>query len=211
MKGDGKTLIPDLIKNRSYKPLKQEPNKYFQRFYQTNFHSIKPIEGREHTGQINNEKRKLREEEFRVGKIGALFCSPTMELGIDISDLSIVHMRNVPPSPSNYAQRSGRAGRSGQAALVLVYCSNFSAHDRHYFKHSTQMVAGTVTAPRIDLINQELILSHLHASILTRRSLSSLNNSLGELVDKTNLDTLAFETGNYRHFKNQRRRERQLF
>lgn len=189
-KGDGETLVPDLIKNRSYKPLKQEPNKYFQRFYQTNFHDIKPIEGREHTGQINSEKRKQREEEFREGKIGALFCSPTMELGIDISDLSIVHMRNVPPSPANYAQRSGRAGRSGQAALVLVYCSNFSAHDRHYFKNSTQMVAGTVTAPRIDLINQELLLSHLHASILTRRSLSSLNNSIGELVDKTNLETL---------------------
>ena len=113
-----------------------------------------------------------------------------MELGIDISDLSIVHMRNVPPSPSNYAQRSGRAGRSGQAALVIVYCSNFSAHDRHYFKHSTQMVAGTVTAPRIDLINQELLLSHLHASIFTRRSLSTLNNSLGDLVDKSNLETL---------------------
>jgi len=189
-KGDGQTLVPDLIKNRSYKPLRQRPNEYFKHFYQTNFHDIKPIEGSEHTGQINSEKRKQREEEFRNGKISALFCSPTMELGIDISDLSIVHMRNVPPSPANYAQRSGRAGRSGQAALVLVYCSNFSAHDRHYFKHSTQMVAGTVTAPRIDLINQELLLSHLNASILTRRSLSALNNSLGELVDKTNLNTL---------------------
>lgn len=190
-KGDGKTLAPDLIKNRSYKPLSQKPNEYFKQFYQTNFHSIKPIEGREHTGQINSEKRKQREEEFREGKIGALFCSPTMELGIDISDLSIVHMRNVPPSPANYAQRSGRAGRSGQAALVLVYCSNFSAHDRHYFKHSTQMVAGTVTAPRMDLINEELLLSHLHASILTRRSLSALNSSLGELVDKSNLEKLS--------------------
>jgi superfamily II DNA/RNA helicase len=188
--GDGKTLIPDLIKNRSYKPLNTKPNKYFQRFYQTNFHSIKPIEGREHTGQINSEKRKQREEDFREGKIGALFCSPTMELGIDISDLSIVHMRNVPPSPANYAQRSGRAGRSGQAALVLVYCSNFSAHDRHYFKHSTQMVAGTVTAPRMDLINEELLLSHLNASILTRRPLSVLNTSLGDLVDKGNFESL---------------------
>ena len=189
-KGDGENLIPDLIKNRSYKPLNTKPNKYFQRFYQTNFHDIKPIEGREHTGQINSEKRKQREEEFREGKIGALFCSPTMELGIDISDLSIVHMRNVPPSPANYAQRSGRAGRSGQAALVLVYCSNFSAHDRHYFKHSTQMVAGTVTAPRMDLINEELLLSHLNASILTRKPLSVLNNSLGDLVDKSNFETL---------------------
>lgn len=189
-KGDGENLIPDLIKNRSYKPLNTKPNKYFQRFYQTNFHDIKPIEGREHTGQINSEKRKQREEEFREGKIGALFCSPTMELGIDISDLSIVHMRNVPPSPANYAQRSGRAGRSGQAALVLVYCSNFSAHDRHYFKHSTQMVAGTVTAPRMDLINEELLLSHLNASILTRRPLSVLNNSLGDLVDKGKFESL---------------------
>ncbi len=189
-KGDGENLIPDLIKNRSYKPLNTKPNKYFRRFYQTNFHDIKPIEGREHTGQINSEKRKQREEEFREGKIGALFCSPTMELGIDISDLSIVHMRNVPPSPANYAQRSGRAGRSGQAALVLVYCSNFSAHDRHYFKHSTQMVAGTVTAPRMDLINEELLLSHLNASILTRKPLSVLNNSLGDLVDKSNFETL---------------------
>lgn len=189
-KGNGDNIIPDLIKNRSYKPLNTKPNKYFQGFYQTNFHNIKPIEGREHTGQINSEKRKQREEEFREGKIGALFCSPTMELGIDISDLSIVHMRNVPPSPANYAQRSGRAGRSGQAALVLVYCSNFSAHDRHYFKHSTQMVAGTVTAPRMDLINEDLLLSHLNASILTRRPLSVLNNSLGDLVDKSKIESL---------------------
>jgi len=189
-KGDGENLIPDLIKNRSYKPLNTKPNKYFQRFYQTNFREIKPIEGREHTGQINSEERKKREEAFRNGEISALFCSPTMELGIDISDLSIVHMRNVPPSPANYAQRSGRAGRSGQAALVLVYCSNFSAHDRHYFKHATQMVAGTVTAPRLDLINEELLLSHLNASILTLKPLSVLNNSLGDLVDKSNLETL---------------------
>jgi superfamily II DNA/RNA helicase len=190
-KGDGETLTPDKIKNRSYKPITPKPNLYFQKFYQTNFHSLKPIEGREHTGQINAEKRKQREDDFRAGKIGALFCSPTMELGIDISDLSVVHMRNVPPSPSNYAQRSGRAGRSGQAALVMVYCSNYSAHDRHYFKHSAQMVAGTVTAPRIDLINEELLHSHLHASILTRKSLTSLNNSLGDLVLTDNIEKLS--------------------
>jgi ATP-dependent helicase YprA (DUF1998 family) len=189
-KGDGNTIIPDLIKNRAYRQVVIKPNEYFQGFYKTNFKAIKPIEGREHTGQINSETRKERESEFRQGKIGALFCSPTMELGIDISDLSIVHMRNVPPSPANYAQRSGRAGRSGQAALVLVYCSNFSAHDRHYFKNSTQMVAGSVTAPRMDLINEELLLSHLNASILTRKPLSVLNSSFGDVVDMQNLDTL---------------------
>ncbi len=189
-KGDGKTIAPDLVKTRSYKPLQPKVNEYFKRFYQIDFLSLKPIEGREHTGQINSQKRKDREREFREGKISSLFCSPTMELGIDISDLSIVHMRNVPPSPSNYAQRSGRAGRSGQAALVMVYCSNYSAHDRFYFKNPEKMVAGTVSAPRMDLLNEELLKSHLHATIMTLRSLEGLKNSLDEIINKDDFENL---------------------
>ena len=189
-KGDGINIITDKIKNRSYRPLVPKVNEYFKRFYQIDFRSIKPLEGREHTGQINFQKRRDREKEFREGKIGVLFCSPTMELGIDISDLSIVHMRNVPPSPSNYAQRSGRAGRSGQAAMVMTYCSNFSPHDRHYFKNPAKMVSGEVSPPRIDLINEELLKSHLHASILTIRSITGLNNSLADIIDIEDLDKL---------------------
>ena len=188
--GDHETMVEDLIKVRSYKDKKHKVNRYFQQFYSIDFKGMKSIEGAEHTGQINSESRKERENFFREGKISALFCSPTMELGIDISDLSIVHMRNVPPSPANYAQRSGRAGRSGQAALVMVYCSNFNPHDRYYFKNPTKMVAGSVTAPRLDLVNQELLSSHLNGMILTRRSLNSLKNSLGDLVDIDDTNTL---------------------
>ncbi|HOU03560.1 MAG TPA: DEAD/DEAH box helicase [Bacteroidales bacterium] len=189
-RGDGVTIAPDLIKNRSYKPLTPRVNEYFKRFYQIDFRAIKPLEGREHTGQINSEKRQKREKEFREGKIGVLFCSPTMELGIDISDLSVVHMRNVPPSSSHYAQRSGRAGRSGQAAMVMTYCSNFSPHDRHYLNNPANMVSGEVSTPRIDLINEELLRSHLNASILTIRSVAGLNNSLGDIVNKEDLNRL---------------------
>jgi ATP-dependent helicase YprA (DUF1998 family) len=187
-KGDGQKVAPDKIKHRSFKSEQDiQPNTYFKRFYSTAFSQLKVLEGREHTGQINSQDRKDRESQFREGKISALYCSPTMELGIDISDLSVVHMRNVPPSPSNYAQRSGRAGRSGQAALVLVYCSNYGAHDRHYFKNPSAMVAGVVTEPRMDLINQELLRSHLHASILTVKPISGLRNSIGDIIltDKT--------------------------
>jgi superfamily II DNA/RNA helicase/very-short-patch-repair endonuclease len=192
-KGDVETMVSDKIKARSYREIQQKPNEYFRQFYKTDFKAIKQIEGKEHTGQINSEERKRREKLFRSGEISTLFCSPTMELGIDIADLSIVHMRNVPPTPANYAQRSGRAGRSGQAALVLVYCSNFSAHDRHYFKNNTEMVAGTVTAPRIDLINEELLLSHLHASILTVKPLHALKKSMKDIVDIQDTNKLALK------------------
>lgn len=192
-KGDGKNMTPDLIKVRSFKPINLRPNRYFQDFYKTAFNEIKPIEGREHTGQIKNETRQDREKKFRKGEISTLFCSPTMELGIDIADLSIVHMRNVPPTPANYAQRSGRAGRSGQAALVLAYCSNYSVHDRHYFKNAPQMVAGVVSAPRLDLINEELLRCHLNATILTQRSITGLNKSLSEIIDTTQIETLSIK------------------
>lgn len=74
-------------------------NQFFQGFYQTNALQIQTMEGREHTGQVSNKDRQEREEKFRQGQLAALFCSPTMELGIDISDLSVVHLRNVPPVP----------------------------------------------------------------------------------------------------------------
>jgi hypothetical protein len=92
-----------------------------------------------------------------------LFCSPTMELGVDISALNAVYLRNVPPTPANYAQRSGRAGRSGQAALVLTYCSSQGPHDQYFFRDPKAMVHGEVRPPLLDLANRDLVDSHLQA------------------------------------------------
>lgn len=77
----------------------QTVNQFFQTFYESSAQILKTFEGREHTGQVSNLNRQERENEFREGRLAALFCSPTMELGIDISDLCAVHLRNVPPFP----------------------------------------------------------------------------------------------------------------
>jgi superfamily II DNA/RNA helicase len=139
------------------------------------------FEAHEHTAQVDGGKRKILESRFRftaddrrrwaedpaheapLRPLPVLYCSPTMELGIDIASLNHVYLRNVPPTPANYAQRSGRAGRSGQAALVITYCAALSPHDQWFFAHRADMVHGVVRAPTIDLSNQDLVDSHLHA------------------------------------------------
>lgn len=182
--GDEKTVEVDEVRINTINPLKIKPNTYFQDYYKINYANLnKNIYGAEHTGQLKSEVRQERENEFRSGDISALFCSPTMELGIDISSMNVVHMRNVPPGPANYAQRSGRAGRSGQTALVMTYCSNNSPHDRNYFESSTEMVAGAVAAPKLDLSNQELIISHLNAYIFMELGLSQVKTSVAEILD----------------------------
>lgn len=191
--GNQTSMIPDHVKNRSYKITEPQPNIYFQNVYKTDFRRLKKHVGREHSGQLNNEDRQEREDQFRSGEISALYCSPTMELGIDIATLNVVHMRNVPPNPANYAQRSGRAGRSGQAAFVFTYCSNYSPHDRHYFEHSTDMVAGVVAPPRIDLTNEELLYSHLNALYLAEVGLNELDYSIAHLVDEDRRDELPLQ------------------
>ena len=148
-------------------------------------HPLFGFEAREHTAQVDPDNREIREKRFRFGKrereelvtsegllrevgeankfLPVLFCSPTMELGVDISALNAVHMRNVPPTPANYAQRGGRAGRSGQAALVITYASSQSPHDQYFFRDPKAMVHGEVRAPVLDLANRDLIDSHLQA------------------------------------------------
>ena len=157
-------------------------NQFFQNFYSSNAQTIKTMEGREHTGQVNYGNRKEREDKFRNGKLSTLFCSPTMELGIDISDLSIVHLRNVPPSPANYAQRSGRAGRGGQNALVVTYAAAGSPHDQYFYQRQQQMVAGVVVPPKLELANQDLIKSHVYSLWLSYTGVD-LGDSMNKILD----------------------------
>jgi Lhr-like helicase len=161
-------------------------NNYFRGLYaslveqmQSGKMDIFRLESREHTAQIDSVERKLLEKRFRYEtkdkeelqnsegilpkRLPLLYCSPTMELGVDIASLNVVYMRNVPPTPANYAQRSGRAGRSGQPALVVSYCGAHSPHDRWFFEHQEQMVQGEVAPPNLDLMNEELVTSHIHS------------------------------------------------
>lgn len=185
--GDGQAPGPDPVRSRSLHQRRREwlsgtPNRYFERLYRERALGLVGVTGREHTGQVSSDDRIRREEAFRKGTLTTLFCSPTMELGIDIADLSVVHLRNVPPTPANYAQRSGRAGRGGKPALVLAFCSQGNAHDQYFFRRKDRMIAGEVAPARLDLANQELVQAHLQSVWLSIVGVR-LGNSLFEVLD----------------------------
>ncbi len=180
--GDGSRAFHDPIRTPNVPDTGRSTNPFFVEFYRNVAANGRGLQAREHTAQVPADERQRREDSFRAGRLPILYCSPTMELGVDISELNAVNMRNVPPTPANYAQRSGRAGRSGQPALVFSYCTTGSPHDQYFFKQPERMVAGIVSPPRLDLANEDLIRAHVQAVWLAETG-QGLGSSLKEILD----------------------------
>ncbi len=190
--GDMKHVRRDLVRIRTLADGKidTKPNTYFQNFYSNIPLTGINLEAKDHTGQVPKGDREQREQEFREGKFPVLYCSPTMELGIDIKDLSVVGMRNVPPTPANYTQRAGRAGRSGQAALVYTYCRPNNSHENYYRLHPEKMIKGEVKAPKMELVNEELFRTHFHSTILSLRPIPQLSEGIAQLVNYSDINNI---------------------
>ena len=129
----------------------------------------------EHTAQIASYEAGKRQEEFKKGSINLLSSSTTFEMGVDLGDLDVVFLRNVPPEPFNYTQRVGRAGRRQTPGLAVTYCRR-NPHDLyHYEDPDERIIRGAVRPPRLRMTNSKIISRHIVAVALAAFFKSSGN------------------------------------
>lgn len=116
----------------------------------------------EHTGLLEREERQKTEQSFKRGSdskdkavrlpwdINLLSCTPTLEMGIDIGNLSSTIQCSVPPTQANYLQRTGRAGRQNGNAISITVAAG-APHDLYFFARPELMLRGEVRPPAIFL------------------------------------------------------------
>jgi superfamily II DNA/RNA helicase len=141
-----------------------EPNHY-RLLYEEGL--MGPLRVEEHTAQLDKEKAREFQREFKEGKINVLSCSTTFELGVDLGDLDTIFLRNVPPEAFNYAQRVGRSGRRiGHPGFAITYCRR-GPHDLYHFSEPLRMLTGKVRSPTLSLRNEKIIVRHVVAMALS--------------------------------------------
>lgn len=140
-------------------------NNHFANLYLSE--RMSPLFIKEHTAQLSKKESAEYQEQFIKKEINALSCSTTFEMGVDVGDLETVFLRDVPPLPSNYAQRAGRAGRSINAAAYALTFAKLSSHDLSFFKEPERMINGVILPPLFKIDNEKIVRRHIYAVALS--------------------------------------------
>jgi len=118
------------------------------------FGQVHRVIAHEHTGLLPREERERIENSFIKGEkpweYNLLSATPTLEMGIDIGDLSSVLLCSVPPAQANYLQRVGRGGRKDGNSFVLTV-ANGRPHDLVFYAEPRRMLESPVEPPAVFL------------------------------------------------------------
>lgn len=146
------------------------------------------VVAREHTSLLEKDDRLRTEEQFKARHTDApdapnvLVATPTLEMGIDIGDLSTVMLANLPRTVASYVQRVGRAGRLTGNSLILALIRG-RGMALPALENPLSVIAGSVNAPVAFLSAQEILHRQFIAFLLDGLNLSEHMQSPGDARD----------------------------
>ena len=186
------------------------PEAQFDGFYRRLYSSsdMRRIVAREHTSLLDDKMRLEYENGFKNSSgdpqaPNVLVATPTLELGIDIGDLSAVFLSSLPKTVASYLQRVGRAGRLTGNSLSLAYVSGRGQH-LPTLGDPLSMINGEVRPPATYLQAEEILQRQFTAHLMDvmardsgrahpRRATTVFNSSdsgtfLGDLIELCDSD-----------------------
>lgn len=136
-----------------------QPDPFYRSMYENP--STRRVVAREHTSLLDDAARLDFEQAFKQRDQkpeapNVLVATPTLEMGIDIGDLSCVMLASMPKSVANYVQRVGRAGRLTGNSLVLAFARGRGEHLPKVYD-PLSVINGDVTPPATYLQAQEIL------------------------------------------------------
>ena len=143
----------DLGAQAAYEGHAVEAPTWFGRLYRET--AVRRLVAAEHTALLTRDERDRVQQRFsapapRPWQPNLLSATPTLELGIDVGDLSTVVLCSVPPGQANYLQRAGRAGRRGGNAFTATVATG-QPHDLYFYAEPLAMLAGRIEPPGVFL------------------------------------------------------------
>lgn len=155
-----------------------------------------PDRFRIHHGSLSKGEREDTEDALRSNSPTATFCSSTLELGIDVGNVSRVGQIGCPWSVSSLTQRLGRSGRrDGEASEMWVYIEEDEPSDKsrlvdRLFPELLQSIAMTemmlekwCEPPDVSRLHLSTLVQQV-MSIIAQRGGASAQVLYGDLVEK---------------------------
>jgi DEAD/DEAH box helicase domain-containing protein len=110
-------------------------------------------------GYLPAERRAL-ETRLKTGELRAIVSTDALEVGIDIGSLDAVVLSGFPGTMISARQQMGRAGRSGQASLV-VWVPFTDQMDQYLARHPGMFFGRPHEHAIVDLENPYILAGHL--------------------------------------------------
>lgn len=174
--------------------------KYFQRYFKQD---TLRINASEHTGSFDSTLKGKVEDEFKKNETltpnydtNYLSCTPTMEMGIDIGDLSSVILKSVPRNAASYFQRIGRSGRTTGNSLDFLVIDK-KPHNMYFWLQPRELLDWEVVTPSCRYKTEHILQRQYNAYIMDQYLHTSESETLSIPKSFSWLDGLKDEDKGY--------------